>query len=167
MVVMDELLDLVDCNDQVIGQEWRSVIYSQGNSNFRVVNAFLMNENGQLWIPRRCATKTIFPSCLDTSMGGHVMVGDTYEQAFKRELIEELNLDASLISYELIGKLNPYQHDMSAFMQVYLIKTNTVPNYNQKDFSEYFWLKPHEILTVLASGDQSKSDLPKIVKILF
>jgi isopentenyldiphosphate isomerase len=83
---MDELLDIVDQNDKVIGRKLRSEIYENKMSNFRVVNAFLINDNGQLWIPRRSANKRIFPSCLDTSMGGHVSSGETYEDAFKREL---------------------------------------------------------------------------------
>ena len=43
---MDELLDIVDQNDQVIGQALRSEIYSQKLTNFRVVNAFLINKQG-------------------------------------------------------------------------------------------------------------------------
>lgn len=164
---MDEFLDIVDQNDKVIGQKLRSEIYSQKLSNFRVVNAFLINEKGQLWIPRRCANKRIFPLCLDASMGGHVSSGETYEEAFKRELMEELNIDSNLVPYKHIGNLNPHQHNTSAFMQVYLIHTNNVPNYNTSDFIEYLWLKPDALLSRLKTGDKSKDDLPKIVKILF
>ena len=57
----DELLDLVDEQDRIIGSGLRSEIYREGLSNFRVVNAFLINDAGQLWIPRRTANKRIFP----------------------------------------------------------------------------------------------------------
>lgn len=164
---MDELLDIVDQDDKVIGQKLRSEIYAQQLSNFRVVNAFLINENGELWIPRRSASKSIFPLCLDASMGGHVSADETYTQAFKRELMEELNIDANLIAYKHIGNLNPHQHNTSAFMQIYLIHTNDVPNYNTNDFIEYLWIKPHALLNRLNSGDKGKGDLPKIVEIFF
>ena len=52
----DELLDLVNEQDQVIGCRERGEIYKEGLTNFRVVNAFLVNDAGQLWIPRRTAT---------------------------------------------------------------------------------------------------------------
>jgi hypothetical protein len=44
--MLDELLDLVDENDQAIGQKLRSEIYHEKLSNFRVVNAFLINDQG-------------------------------------------------------------------------------------------------------------------------
>lgn len=65
---------------------------AKGLSNFRVVNAFLVNPEGKLWIPKRTSDKRIFPDCLDVSMGGHVESGESYEQALERELAEELNI---------------------------------------------------------------------------
>src|SRR3990167_1715083 len=92
-VLSDEYLDLVDDNDIVIGKKKRSEVYAEHLSNFRVVNAFVINTKGELWIPRRAAHKRVFPLCLDMSMGGHVETGDSYEQAFARETREELNID--------------------------------------------------------------------------
>jgi isopentenyldiphosphate isomerase len=85
----DEYLDLVNEKDEVVGKKLRSEVYAEGLSNFRVVNVFLRNFEGKLWIPRRTANKRIFPLCLDVSMGGHVESGESYEVAFKRELSEE------------------------------------------------------------------------------
>lgn len=164
---MDELLDIVDEHDRVIGQKLRSEVYAHKLSNFRVVNAFLMNDEHKLWIPRRSANKRIFPLCLDASMGGHVAAGESYEQAFVRELREEVGIDARVTPYECIGSLNPYTHGTSAFMQVYLLKVKEAPCYNREDFIEYFWLAPHEILTRLAGGDLSKSDLPRMIQYFF
>ena len=165
---MDELLDIIDQNDKVIGQKLRSQIYNQNLSNFRVVNAFLINDNGELWIPRRSKDKDMFPLCLDTSMGGHVASGETYDEAFRRELMEELNIDANTIAYEHISTFNPHQHNMSAFMQVYLIRTNKSPNFNTDDFIEYLWLAPQKLIKRLEdNSDKAKSDLLKLVKILF
>lgn len=163
----DELLDLVNEHDQVVETMFRSEVYSQKKRNFRVVNAFIMNNQGELWIPRRTSNKRIFPLCLDASMGGHVAAGETYDEAFKRELHEELGLVADTCNYEMIHRLNPHQHKTSAFMNVYLIKSEEVPKYNTQDFCEYFWLKPEQLLEKLAAGDASKGDLPIMVKHLF
>jgi isopentenyldiphosphate isomerase len=164
---MDELLDIVDQQDRVIGQKLRSEVYAQNLSNFRVVNAFLMNDQHKLWIPRRAANKRVFPLCLDASMGGHVSAGETYDQAFVRELQEEVGIDATVTPYQHIGSLNPHTHGTSAFMQVYLLAINEVPRYNREDFIEYFWLSPHEVLHRLAAGDKSKGDLPRMIEHLF
>lgn len=160
----DELLDIVDKNDQVIGQKLRSEIYLKKLSNFRVVNAFLINKEGKLWIPRRAKNKRIFPLCLDTSMGGHVLAGETYEQAFARELMEELRINVSIKPYEYIGSLNPNEHNTSAYMKVYLIRTNNIPDYNTNDFIEFFWFRPKELLDHINSGNKCKGDLPIIIK---
>lgn len=163
----DELLDLVDKDDNTIGKALRSEIYAKGCSNFRVVNAFVVNSKGELWIPRRTPTKKIFPLCLDMSMGGHVESGETYEDAFRRETQEELNIEIDSVSYRLLGKLTPMEHNVSAFMKVYEIKMEQAPKYNPKDFIEYFWLTTKALLQKLQNGEKSKGDLPKLVKIFY
>lgn len=165
--IVEEILDIVDRNDVVIDQQPRSEVYRLGMYQFRVVNAFLINSAGELWIPRRSPNKRLFPSALDTSMGGHVSAGESYDMAFFRELAEELALDARVIPYEYLGSLNPYDHGTSAFMRVYAIHTDVAPEYNREDFVEYYWLKPEVLLDRLAAGEPSKGDLPKIVRALF
>ena len=163
----DEYLDLVDVDDNIIGREKRSVVYLQNVSNFRVINAFIVNSDGELWIPRRTATKKMFPLCLDVSVGGHVESGEGYEQAFKRETKEEINLNLDDISYRLLGHLTPQKQGVSAHQHVYEIRSDLVPDYNRDDFVEDFWLKPKELLARIESGEKAKSDLPKLVRIFY
>lgn len=162
--MQDEYLDLVDKNDQVIGKKLRSEVYAEGLSNFRVVNAFLVNSEGKLWIPMRGPHKRIFPSCLDMSMGGHVESGEDYNASFKRELIEELGIDAEKTPWKLLGHLTPHENQVAAFMNVYEIKTDEVPQFNSDDFTEYFWLTPKEVIQKIEGGTEAKGDLPKLVK---
>ena len=159
----DEYLDLVNRQDEIIGKKLRSVVYAEGLSNFRVVNAFLVNMQGQLWIPRRSLNKRLFPGGLDMSMGGHVESGETYEQAFKRELMEELNIKEDESVWKLLGHLTP-QDGVSAFMKVYEISADITPQYNHNDFSESFWLSPIELIKRIEAGEFSKSDLPILVQ---
>jgi isopentenyl-diphosphate delta-isomerase len=56
---MHEYLDLVDENDNVIGNKKRSEVYAENLSNYRVINAFVINSNGEIWIPRRNKNKKI------------------------------------------------------------------------------------------------------------
>ncbi|MBI5530286.1 MAG: NUDIX hydrolase [Candidatus Doudnabacteria bacterium] len=163
----DEYLDLVDVDDNVIGKKKRSEIYAQNLSNFRVVNAFVVNSKGEIWIPRRASNKKIFPLCLDMSMGGHVKSGETYEQALKRETWEELNIDTDKIQLLLLGHLTPKENKVSAFMKVYQIKMEEAPNYNKDDFTEYFWLSPKALFEKIAQGDKAKEDLPKLTKYFY
>lgn len=160
-----ELLDVVDSNDVVIGQLERSEVYRR-SLGFRVVNAFLVNDAKQVWIPRRSPEKELFPSCLDASVGGHVMAGETYENAFIRELAEELNIDAKTVHFKRIALLNPSQHNVSAHMHLYVIHSNETPAYNTNDFSHSYWFTLDELSQIIQSGEPSKDDLPALVEIL-
>ncbi len=159
----EEYLDLVDENDRVIGRELRSTIYANGWKNFRVVNVFLKNSKGQLWIPRRTAHKAIFPSALDFSAAGHVSSGESYDEAFAKEVQEELNIDVSKVRHRLLGYLTP-KDGAVLFMQVYEIESDETPQYNPDDFSESYWLTPQEVVTRIENGDSAKNDIPFLIK---
>jgi isopentenyl-diphosphate delta-isomerase len=163
----DEILDVVDKNDNVIGHKSRSDLYQEDSSDFRVINVFLVNDQGRIWIPRRTAHKSIYPLCLDMSVGGHVRSGESYEAAFKREVREELNIDTDHVPWRLLGHLTPYDDGVSAFMQVYEIQANQAPMYNPDDFVEYSWLGPEEILNKAQNGERVKDDLPKLIRIFY
>ncbi|MBI4118841.1 MAG: NUDIX hydrolase [Parcubacteria group bacterium] len=163
----DEFLDLVDENDKVIGRKKRSEVYTEKLSNFRVVNAFVVNSKDEIWIPRRTANKRMFPLYLDMSMGGHVESGESYENAFKRETMEELNIDTGKAQTRLLGHLSPQKDGVSANMNVYEIKTDETPNYNHNDFTEHFWLTPQALFERIANGEKTKGDLPKLVRIFY
>lgn len=100
------------------------------------------------------------------SVGGHVESGETYDDAFRRETEEELGIDVTRIPYRLIGHFTPHEHGLSAFMNVYEITSNDVPDYNREDFMEWFWLTPKEVLERVEAGDKAKSDLPKLVRLV-
>lgn len=160
----DEYLDIVDGNDNVIGKKKRSEVYAESLSNFRVINAFIINPKGEIWLPRRPSNKRIFPLCLDMSVGGHVASGESYEEALKREAQEELNIDINGVPCRFLGYLTPARDGVSAHMKVYEIKMDKAPDYNKDDFVEYFWLTPEGLFNKLAQGEKTKEDLPKLIK---
>lgn len=164
---MDEYLDLVDVNDTVIGQKLRSEVYAEGLSNFRVINAFIKNSEGKLWIPKRGPRKRIYPNALDMSVGGHVESGEDYDFSFARETAEELNIDTTKVPWKFLGKCTPHEHGMSAFMHVYEISSDDAPDYNPDDFTEANWLSPKELRAELESGVPAKSDLVTLLNIFY
>lgn len=163
----EEVLDLVDADDRVIGQLSRKEIYAQGLNNYRVVHAFIRNSEGKLWIPRRSAAKKLYPSALDFSAAGHVESGETYEQALFKEVREEVGVDLNQVPFREIAYLNPNTHPVALFQKVYEIMLEEVPQYNTDDFAGYEWLTPQEIVERFNGGEQMKSDIPAVVKICY
>ncbi len=152
----DEYLDLVNEHDEVIGRKLRSQIYEEKLSNFRVVNAFIKNSEGLLWIPQRSSTKKIFPGALDFSMGGHVKSGESYDDAFIREMDEELGFHPEKDRYRLLEKLLPGENGVAAFMHVYEIDADVAPPYNPEEIQSGRWLSPRELLEIISRGMPTK-----------
>lgn len=163
----DELINIVDENDEILGQLPRRFFYRNNIKNYRVINAFIQNKKGQLFILRRSADKDLFPLGLDMSVGGHVKAGETYEDALKRETKEELNIDLDNFVYKEIGYLSPLNTKISSFSKTYLIESNQTPSYNKNEFIEGFWLFPEEIIQRIEKGDLHKDDLPILISQFF
>jgi len=163
----EERLDLVNEQDEVVGSLTRREIYAQGLRNYRVVHAFIINEVGKLWIPRRVASKKLYPNGLDFSFAGHVESGETYEEGLYKEAQEEVGLDLTVIAFKEIGVFNPYKHNVHCFQKVYEIKSNNAPEYNPGDFSGYQWLLPREIIQRFKHGEIGKSDIPEVVRLCY
>jgi isopentenyldiphosphate isomerase len=86
-----ELVDAVDESDHVIGQVTRAQMRAD-NILHRNVAVLCMNERGEIYVQRRTLTKDVFPGLYDMFVGGVVSAGETYAQAAKREVAEELGI---------------------------------------------------------------------------
>lgn len=61
-----------------------------------VVGAFIVDEQGRIYVQRRTLNRKLFPGCWDI-VGGHVEVNETLEDALKREVQEETGWSISSI----------------------------------------------------------------------
>ena len=163
----EEVLDLVNEEDEVISSLTRKEIYAQGMRNYRVIHAFIVNNEGMLWIPRRASTKKLYPNGLDYSIAGHVESGETYEEGLLKEAAEEVRLDLTVIPYKEIGRFNPHINEVHCFQRVYEINANEVPDYNHEDFSGFEWLAPQEVIDRYKDGEIGKEDIPEVIKLCY
>lgn len=87
----DELLDVINEKDQVIGREMRAVVHRAGLWH-RGIHVFLFTPEGKLLVQTRGRHRQAFPLALDCSVSEHVKSGESYLQAARRGLREELSL---------------------------------------------------------------------------
>lgn len=163
----EELIDLVNEHDEVIGTTSRADIYARGLRNYRVVHAFIKNSAGKLWIPRRSPTKKMYPNGLDYSIAGHVESRESYDEALIKEAREEAGLDLRTTAYQQIASFNPHTHEVHCFQRVYEILSDETPNFNPDDFSGYEWLTPEEVIQKFESGDTGKDDIPEVLRLCY
>ncbi|MFG1604656.1 NUDIX hydrolase [Actinoplanes sp. NPDC049265] len=88
---MDELIDVVDEQDRVVGQALRSESYARGLRH-RCAFVLVRDADDRVFVHRRTATKQVFPSLYDMWVGGVVGAGETYDEAALREAREELGV---------------------------------------------------------------------------
>ncbi len=162
-----EILDLVDENDKVFGTVARGEFNHTNHEHgyVRAAEAFIMNNDGELWIPRRTANKTHAPNGLDFSVSEHVTSGESYLQAVVRGFQEELKTKLTPEDVQEIGTIKPTT-SMPWFAAIYLYRSNTTPNFNTKDFTEGMWVSPADLLTILEAGEPAKAGLAPAVRFL-
>lgn len=88
---MDEMLTLVTEDDRVIGPVPRKLVHGNPALVHRSVHVMVVGRAGLL-LQKRSLSKDTQPGKWDTSVGGHVGYGQTYEEAARREAAEELGL---------------------------------------------------------------------------
>jgi len=96
----NELIDLVDESDNIIGKELKSECHKKGLWH-RGVSIFVLNKKGKLLVQKRSANVPC-PNLFCSSASGHLQKGESYEMGAKRELKEELGIECNL---KFIGKL--------------------------------------------------------------
>jgi 16S rRNA (adenine1518-N6/adenine1519-N6)-dimethyltransferase len=95
MAVVEEIFDVCDEHDRVIGRAPRSVVHARKLLH-RAVHIFVFNSRCELLLQRRTATKDECPLKLTSSASGHLAAGESYEHAALRELKEELGISGEL-----------------------------------------------------------------------
>lgn len=85
---MPNYLNIVDENDEIIGQETRDKIHRDGLLH-REIHVDFITSNKEVIFQHRSKDKETFPDLLDATVGGHVEIGDSYEQSAVKETEEE------------------------------------------------------------------------------
>jgi isopentenyl-diphosphate delta-isomerase type 1 len=116
----DEIFDVVDEHDQVIGQATRAEVHATKLPH-RAVHVLLFNGRGELLVQKRSATKDTFPLCYDSSASGHLDSGEEYDDCAQRELREELSLELPATAFHRQFKLAASPDTGWEFVWIYTV----------------------------------------------
>ena len=85
----EEIFDVVDERDHVIGRKPRNEVHRLGLMH-RAVHVLVFNPCGEIFLQKRSMQKDRQPGVWDSSASGHVDSGEDYDSCALRELGEEL-----------------------------------------------------------------------------
>ena len=112
----DEIVDVVDAENRIVRRATRREVRAE-NLPHRGVGILCRDSTGRIYVHRRTPTKDVFPGMYDMLVGGVVASGETYDDAARREIAEELGIVGPeprfLFQHHYVG---PKNH---AFVAVY------------------------------------------------
>jgi isopentenyl-diphosphate delta-isomerase type 1 len=112
----DEIFDVVDGSDRVVGTARRGDVHANGWLH-RAVHVMVCRENGDVFVQKRSMGKDSYPGRWDSSSSGHLDSGESYDAAAERELEEELGITPGNVVQ--IGSLTASKETGNEFVKIY------------------------------------------------
>lgn len=138
---MEEILDIVDANDNIIGQEPRSKCHAEKILH-RAANILVFKDDSleEILIQKRSLTKKAKPG-LFCFPGGHLAAGDSYLRGAQREFSEEMyNSDSGEnVQLEELFKIRKTTDDDPEFMTVFRTVSPGPFNIDPVEVDSYFF----------------------------
>jgi isopentenyl-diphosphate delta-isomerase type 1 len=143
----DELLDVVDADNRVIGRASRSAVHREGSLH-RAVHVLVFDSGGRLYIQRRALDKDCDPGLWDTSAAGHLASGEEPAAGAKRELAEELAVSG--LALKRLFELPACAATGNEFVTVYRAHSAVEPQPDATEIAEGRWCEADELRAWIA-----------------
>ena len=156
-----EFFDILDEDGNKTGRtKLRNEVHRDGDWH-KAVHIWILNENGDVLLQRRCATKDSNPNMLDISSAGHLSAGDESLTGAIRELKEELDLDVKPNELQFIKTLKRSSKYTSIFINnefddLYILRTDKKIEdlkYQEEEISEIFFV-PYKKFNEMVNNNQ-------------
>lgn len=113
----EEIFDVVNERDEVIGRERRSEVHRTGLRH-RAVHVLIYNQRGEVFLQKRSMLKDTHPGTWDSSSSGHLDSGEEYDRCALREVREELGVTLQEAP-ERVMKIDACEETGQEFVWIY------------------------------------------------
>ena len=139
----EELFDVVDAQDRIIGCKSRSSVHAQ-NLFHRSVHVLVFDKDDRVFLQLRGPDRDCDPNLWDSSVGGHLQSGENYDQAVIRETNEELGLLLHSVPEKLF-KLSACEQTGFEFCWIYQLVHSGPFTIDPTEASEGRWFPREEL----------------------
>ena len=105
-----EKLDIVDEDDNIIGQDTRENVHKKGLLH-REIQVFIYNNKGEILFQKRSLKAETRAGLFAVGIGGHLDLGESYDMAAIRELREETSVQTNLDYLSFVKKIRIRTYD--------------------------------------------------------
>ena len=139
----EEIFDIVNERDEVIGRKPRSEVHARGLLH-RAVHVLVFNARGEFFLQKRSMNKDRQPGVWDSSCSGHVDSGEDYDQTAVRELREEIGLSLSATP-ERLFKIDACAETDAEFVRVYRCQNDEPFHLHPEEIETGGWFSPEQV----------------------
>ncbi len=139
----DEIFDIVNDLDQVIGQCPRRVVHRDGHKH-RAIHVFVFNARGEIFLQKRSMAKDTYPGTWDSSASGHLDTGEDYDDCALRELREEIGL-ALPVAPPRLFKIDACDETGQEFVWLYRCESEGPFQLQPEEIERGGWFSPDRV----------------------
>lgn len=139
----EEIFDIVNDRDEVIGQMPRRMVHRDGHKH-RAVHVLVFGSDGRAFLQKRSMTKDTSPGKWDSSASGHVDAGEDYDACAIRELREEIGLEIARAP-ERLFKISACEETGQEFVWVYRLDSDGPFVLHPGEIERGDWFAPSEV----------------------
>jgi isopentenyldiphosphate isomerase len=139
----EEIFDVVNERDEVIGRAPRTEVHARGLLH-RAVHVLVFNARGEVFLQKRSMKKDRQPGVWDSSASGHVDSAEDYDACAVRELQEEIGLKVSETPRRLF-KIPACEETDQEFVWVYRCESDGPFRLHPEEIDEGGWFSPEKV----------------------
>ena len=165
---MEEIFDIVNERDEVIGRRSRREVHRLGLLH-RATHVLVFNARGEVFLQKRSMTKDKFPGAWDSSASGHLDAGEDYNACAVRELREEIGLSLPAeTGLQRLFKIEACAETDQEFVWVYRCESEGPFQLHPEEIERGGWFSKEEVTRWMAERPQDfASALPLIWRRIF
>ena len=145
----EEIFDIVNEQDEVIGRAPRKEIHARGLRH-RAVHVLVSNKRGDVFLQKRSMLKDTAKGKWDSSASGHLDSGEDYDACAGRELREEIGLSVKKTP-ERILRIAACEETGWEFVWVYRCQSEGPFELHPEEIERGEWFKPEFVTKWVAA----------------